>query len=100
MKLCPQCDFIYEDDQGLCDMDGRELVYHSVPLAVGQSLAVPTRLTISLPEHSQPNRFPLLLIGAVVLALLLSVLYFVQLRRSRLNSPDHSITQVSEPSTA
>jgi hypothetical protein len=27
MKLCPQCDFIYEDDQRCCDMDGMELVY-------------------------------------------------------------------------
>jgi|GEM_PF-645262 hypothetical protein len=26
MKLCPQCDFIYEDDQRSCDMDGQELV--------------------------------------------------------------------------
>ena len=31
MKLCPQCDFIYEDDQSLCDMDGRELVYYPGP---------------------------------------------------------------------
>ena len=27
MKLCPQCQFIYEDDQNLCDMDGKALVY-------------------------------------------------------------------------
>ncbi|CAN5537632.1 hypothetical protein BH20ACI3_BH20ACI3_34730 [soil metagenome] len=27
MKRCPQCDFIYEDEQHLCDMDGYELVY-------------------------------------------------------------------------
>ena len=27
MKLCPQCEFIYEDDQPCCDMDGMELVY-------------------------------------------------------------------------
>ena len=27
MKLCPQCEFIYEDSQALCDMDGQELVY-------------------------------------------------------------------------
>ena len=27
MKLCPQCEFIYEDDQNLCDMDGEALVY-------------------------------------------------------------------------
>jgi hypothetical protein len=27
MKRCPQCEFIYNDDQNLCDMDGRALVY-------------------------------------------------------------------------
>lgn len=27
MKRCPLCDFIYEDDQGVCDMDGIELVH-------------------------------------------------------------------------
>ena len=26
MKRCPLCDFIYEDEQGVCDMDGIELV--------------------------------------------------------------------------
>ena len=25
MKRCPQCEFVYEDDQTLCDMDGSEL---------------------------------------------------------------------------
>ncbi len=33
MKLCPQCEFIYEDDQTLCDMDGKELVYDPRALA-------------------------------------------------------------------
>ena len=33
MKRCPQCEFIYEDDQTLCDMDGKELVYHAGPVA-------------------------------------------------------------------
>lgn len=27
MKLCSQCEFIYEDDQECCDMDGAPLVY-------------------------------------------------------------------------
>lgn len=27
MKLCPQCEFIYEDDQRFCDMDGQELAH-------------------------------------------------------------------------
>jgi hypothetical protein len=29
MKLCPQCEFIYENDQRFCDMDGEVLVYDS-----------------------------------------------------------------------
>jgi len=29
MKRCPQCEFIYEDDQSLCDMDGFLLVFDS-----------------------------------------------------------------------
>ncbi|HEY8186258.1 MAG TPA: hypothetical protein VIF64_09330 [Pyrinomonadaceae bacterium] len=40
MKLCPQCEFIYEDDQTLCDMDGRELVYDQEdPLAYEKAVA-------------------------------------------------------------
>ncbi|MGH9968427.1 MAG: hypothetical protein ACREBG_11450 [Pyrinomonadaceae bacterium] len=27
MKRCIQCDFVYEDDQVLCDMDGSDLAY-------------------------------------------------------------------------
>jgi hypothetical protein len=27
MKRCPECDFLYEDDQRLCDMDGKALVH-------------------------------------------------------------------------
>jgi len=98
MKLCPQCDFIYEDDQGLCDMDGKELVYHPAPVAIEQSIVRPTRLTINLP--AQPRRFPILLIGVVVLATLLSVIYFAQLHRSRSSKPDHSSVQASGQSTA
>ena len=32
MKRCPQCEFIYEDDQSLCDMDGILLVFDSQKL--------------------------------------------------------------------
>ena len=99
MKLCPQCDFIYEDEQGLCDMDGKELVYHPAPVAVQQSVMRPTRLTIDLPARS-PRRFPVLLLGVVVLATLLSVIYFAQLYRSRSSNPDHSAIRTSGQSTA
>jgi hypothetical protein len=32
MKRCPQCEFIYEEGQRLCDMDGVELVHDPVEL--------------------------------------------------------------------
>ena len=31
MKLCPQCAFIYEDDQRVCDMDGKALINAPAP---------------------------------------------------------------------
>ena len=34
MKLCPQCEFIYEDEQSLCDMDGSVLVHTPNPVAL------------------------------------------------------------------
>ncbi|HKR11101.1 MAG TPA: hypothetical protein VJT15_03505 [Pyrinomonadaceae bacterium] len=39
MKRCPQCEFIYEDDQSLCDMDGVVLVLDSRTLPNLHSLA-------------------------------------------------------------
>ncbi|HKP46575.1 MAG TPA: hypothetical protein VJT50_08240 [Pyrinomonadaceae bacterium] len=46
MQVCSQCQFIYEDDQERCDMDGAELVYeptldHAFPV------------TALLPEHTK-----------------------------------------------
>lgn len=38
MKLCPQCEFIYEDDQKFCDMDGQELVHDPSSRAFTESL--------------------------------------------------------------
>ena len=39
MKRCPQCEFIYEDDQSLCDMDGVLLVFDSRTLPNHHALA-------------------------------------------------------------
>ncbi len=43
MKLCSQCEFIYEDDQERCDMDGAELVYEPQPCRHWQQAAVANR---------------------------------------------------------
>jgi len=65
MKLCSQCEFIYEDDQERCDMDGAELVYeptleHVFPsnaLAVKAKLERrgPARLVIPLSRLQRPE---------------------------------------------
>ena len=53
MKLCPQCDFIYEDDQSVCDMDGKELVSDSAPVVARQDLAAALKPTSnSVPDVS------------------------------------------------
>lgn len=39
MKRCPLCDFLYEDDQRSCDMDGIELVPESVALLAPAQVA-------------------------------------------------------------
>jgi hypothetical protein len=47
MKRCPQCEFIYEDEQTTCDMDGAMLAFDKNSAAVGgqratvKSFAVP-----------------------------------------------------------
>jgi len=45
MKLCPQCDFIYEDDQSVCDMDGKELVSDPATVVIEQGFATPVSAT-------------------------------------------------------
>lgn len=43
MKLCSQCEFIYEDEQERCDMDGAELVYEPTLEHVFPNGALQTR---------------------------------------------------------
>lgn len=78
MKLCPQCDFIYEDDQGFCDMDGKELVHDPASPVVDQS----ARLQL-ITTRSRRKRVPVLLLaGGTVLAALLSLVYLDQRQQS------------------
>lgn len=90
MKLCSQCEFIYEDDQERCDMDGAELVYeptleHVFPKSALQATTElerrgPSRFVIPLSRLPQPetstarpnaiatrSRFPLQIAAVAVL---------------------------------
>jgi len=44
MKLCPQCAFIYEDNQRVCDMDGKELIHKLEPVVPQMSVSPLSRL--------------------------------------------------------
>ena len=92
MKRCPQCEFIYEDDQSLCDMDGVLLVFDSRTLPNTHALAtVP-----AVPDRSQPRRNRAVpVFASLVLALVLGMVYYVSTRRSA--PAPVSATTVSNP---
>lgn len=77
MKLCPQCAFIYEDAQTLCDMDGKELIPNP-PETATESTAVATRLTITVPPKTPRRRVPVVAVVAL-LAIFLAGLCVIQL---------------------
>jgi hypothetical protein len=92
MKLCPQCDFIYEDDQIVCDMDGKELVLDP---ATGIS-ATPVMVSDGLPRESAGRRWRnFALLTLFVIAALVIVIYLARANQLRsLRAPG-----VSESST-
>ena len=92
MKRCSQCEFVYEDDQALCDMDGGELVYEPTlyPMA-GTAIAVVT------PPMKLRSRSFLLTAGAtVIMGLFLGIGFFgLSYRPQSTSSP----TSVTEPAS-
>ena len=60
MKRCPQCEFIYEDEQSLCDMDGVLLVFDSRTLPNMNALTAVTtkpapKRHLHLPQLFSPS---------------------------------------------
>jgi cytoskeletal protein RodZ len=74
MKRCPQCSFIYEDDQGVCDMDGEELVHDP------RSFPVATSTRRGQRRKSLLRSFAVL-VTAFLLAAVLFVAYYASPRR-------------------
>jgi hypothetical protein len=76
MKRCPQCEFIYEDDQSLCDMDGVLLVFDSRKLPNLHALAT----VQTVPKTHRRNR-AVPAFATLVLALVLGMVYYVSTRQ-------------------
>ena len=76
MKRCPKCEFIYEDDQSLCDMDGVLLVLDSRKLPNHHALqTVPATKTAPRRNRAVPA------FATVILALVLGLVYYVSVHR-------------------
>ena len=78
MKRCPQCEFIYEDDQSLCDMDGVLLVFDARNLPSLHALApIPAK-----PVKAQPKRNRAVpAFATLILAVVLGMVYYVSIHR-------------------
>lgn len=114
MKLCPQCEFIYEDDQSLCDMDGKELVYGQGPLASEEGipspcpevherapiLAIPTaELPASQPTGWQFRSSAVAALAGIILAALLFVVYYARTHQPRSGNANQASNQSATQSS-
>lgn len=79
MKRCPQCEFIYEDDQSLCDMDGVLLVFDARTLPNLHALAT-VEAPLPARAHSRHRAFSAM--AALILATVLSLVYFVSTQKT------------------
>jgi len=85
MKRCPQCEFIYEDDQSLCDMDGVLLVFDSRTLPNLHALA-----TVPPAPKAQRRNRAVPVFATLVLSLVLGMVYYVSTRRPNYTPPVQS----------
>ena len=83
MKRCPQCEFIYEDDQSLCDMDGVLLVLDSRTLPNLHALqTVPAAKATPKRNRAVPA------FATLILALVLGMVYYVSIHRKAAQHAD------------
>lgn len=93
MKRCPLCDFIYEDDQGRCDMDGIELVPNQVTALLRVGAA-------AQPAESRRRRFAALPVAGVILVIFLFTAYYISAGRAAPQEPDRPPVKVAADSPA
>lgn len=94
MKRCPQCEFIYEDDQSLCDMDGVLLVFDSRTLP---SLSLAT-VSAPLPgKNARRNRMVPAFATLILMLAMASVYYVSTMRNTAQNFSPASVTVEPPP---
>ena len=77
MKHCPRCDFLYEDDQSVCDMDGARLVHDDRRLAQQPGFIIDPQNAV---QPSKNSRWLVLFFAGIVIALVSFVAYLASSR--------------------
>jgi hypothetical protein len=91
MKRCPQCDFIYEDDERRCDLDGTELVHDPRPLPGSSSP------TVRAAERRASRTFTIIAGSGVVLGLSLLFLFEAITSPSGANNNNQPSSTITAP---
>ena len=91
MKRCSQCEFVYEDEQGVCDMDGSELVYEPT------SYPPANNATTTSPVKFRSRSFILTAAATLIMGSFLAVGFYGVTTRSE--RPTSAVTPVASEST-
>lgn len=96
MKRCPQCEFIYEDDQSLCDMDGVLLVFDSRTLPNLHALeTVP-----AVPGKAVRRNRMVPAFATILLTLVIASFYYFSTPRSVAPPPVENFAPASVPAAS
>ena len=90
MKRCSQCEFVYEDEQGVCDMDGSELVYEPT------LYPPPSNATTTSPLKFRSRSFILTAAATLIMGSVLAVGFYGVTNRSE--RPTSAVTPVASES--
>jgi len=77
MKLCPHCEFLYEDDQTVCDMDGKALVYEPTLNAVPGSPPLEQSLSQRRAGFSRSRRLAVAAMTGIALGTTLVLFFYL-----------------------
>jgi hypothetical protein len=96
MKRCLQCEFVYEDEQGVCDMDGSELVHEAESLPfppLPSDASEPAVLT----AKSAPRNFAVPAFAGIILAALFLIAYYATTQTPQRPNAKQAIANTTLP---
>lgn len=98
MKRCPQCSFLYLDTDEVCDLDGTPLVQVSERELEGSLTPAIAPLLSERSDASGGKRLLLVLTGALFIAVVMFLGYFLIARRTVAPAPlDQPVASASTP---